>query len=125
MFLPGTQWPKAESTTPLLAWEAFPRASDREAKPAEMARVANVGYDLVIAEEENLAAARVVYRREGLPSTEHRIEHPLAPGRRYLWSVRARFELDGRTYVTDWARIGPSSEVLVAPSLVSYGFATP
>ena len=125
MFLPGTQWPKVDSLTPLLAWEPFPRASDRAAKPADMARVANVGYDLVIAREQNLAAARVVYRREGLATPEHRVEAPLEPGRRYLWTVRARFELDGRAYLTDWARTGPSSEVLVAPSLVSYSFSTP
>ena len=96
-----------------------------EAAPEEMGRVDNVRYDLVIAQERDFAPAEIIYRREGLPDSEHTIEIALSPDTRYYWTVRARFMLDGRERVSEW---GSSHfevrEQWTAPSLLSYRFKT-
>jgi hypothetical protein len=91
-----------------------------------MARVRNVRYELVIAREHQLAPAEIVYRREALPRPEHTLETPLAPGTNYFWTVRARFELDGRERVTPWGstHLAPR-ETWTVPSRYTYRFSTP
>lgn len=120
------EWVVASGLSPRLRWEAFPRAKDLAAAPADMARVRRVTYDLVVAREENMAPGPIVYRREGVPLNEHTLEVVLQPGTRYFWTVRARFELDGRVRVTEWGtthfRI---RELVTAPSSFSYRFRTP
>lgn len=122
----GIEWLAVDSLRPELRWQSFPRELDRAAAPEDMARVRNVTYDLVIARERHLAAAEEVYRRERLDRPAHRIETELAPGAFYYWSVRARFELDGRERVTEW---GTTSWLalgrLSSPSHWSYRFRTP
>lgn len=120
------EWKEVDSLRPTLAWQAFPRDSDRKASPSEMTRVTNVRYDLVIARERNQAADEVVYRREGLPEPRHALEILLRPDTHYLWSVRARFSLDGRERVTEWGSINYAArERVTAPSRWSYRFKTP
>jgi hypothetical protein len=117
-------WPKVNNLQPTLRWQRFPRDFDVEISPEAMGRVKNVQYDLVIAQEQNLAAAEIVYRREGLSEAVHTVETLLSPGRRYFWTVRARFELDGRPRVTDWGQWFMRQK-LTAPSPWSYRFRTP
>jgi hypothetical protein len=120
------EWASAGSLQPLLRWQAFPREADLAAAPAEMRRVQNVTYDLVVARERNRAPAEIVYRRNGLPAPEHRLEVPLAQQARYYWTVRARFELDGRTRVTGWGSTHyQARDSVTAPSSLSYRFRTP
>jgi hypothetical protein len=120
------EWPGVASLQPLLRWEAFPRPADRAAAPAEMARVANVTYELVIARERNLAPAEIAYSRGGLPAPEHRLETALEPGAHYYWAVRAHFELDGRARVTGWSSTNyVARDSVTAPSSFSYRFRTP
>jgi hypothetical protein len=97
------EWLAVDGLRPELRWQAFPREADREAAPDDLARVRNVTYDLVIARERHLVPAEVVYRRERLERAAHRLETELQPGAFYYWSVRARFELDGRERVTEWS----------------------
>jgi hypothetical protein len=118
-------WPAVKDLQPTLRWQGFPRNFDVETSPEEMSRVKNVRYDLVIAQERNLAAAETVYRREGLSEAVHTVEKPLSPGTRYFWTVRARFELDGRQRVTDWGQWFVASGKATAPSQWSYRFKTP
>jgi hypothetical protein len=120
------EWPGVSSLQPVLRWQAFPREADFAAAPAEMRRLQNVTYDLVIARERNLAPAEIVYRRSGLPAPQHRLETPLEPRARYFWSVRARFELDGRPRVTGWGSTHyQARDSMTAPSDLSYRFRTP
>lgn len=104
---PGTfarhYYSAVDSLQPKLSWEAFPRPSDIEIEPKEMGRLKNVSYDLSIAKIAEPAPDQVVYRREGLPRSEHKVEISLSPSTLYSWSVRARFELDGRQRVTEWS----------------------
>lgn len=92
-----------DSLQPTLGWEAFPRPSDLDIEPKDMGRVKDVRYDLSIAKIAEPAPDQVVYRREGLPHSEHKVEIPLSPSTLYSWSVRARFELDGRQRVAEWS----------------------
>jgi hypothetical protein len=123
---PYFEWKTVSSLQPTLRWQRFPRDSDVRAAPAEMGRVKNVRYDLVIAREHELAPAEIVYRRNGLSSPEHHLATPLAPDTGYFWTVRARFELDGRERVTEW---GTTDYIvrdrLTSPSRFSYRFKTP
>jgi hypothetical protein len=123
---PWFEWREVESVRPTLRWQSFPRASDSAAQPAEMSRVTNVRYDLAVARERNGAPAEVVYRRDALPAAEHRLEESLAHATRYFWTVRARFELDGRTQLTEWSGTRAASDTHVAaPSQHSFRFRTP
>lgn len=123
-FLPSN-WTTVDSLQPTLSWQAFPRETDLKAAPEEMSRVKNVRYDLVIAREHNLAPAAVVYWREGLRETRHPLDTSLKPDTRYFWTVRARFEFDGRERVTEW---GSTSYWIrgqwTSPSQWSYRFKT-
>ena len=120
------EWTSVDTLRPTLRWQEFPRATDFSAAPEEMGRVNNVRYDLVIARENDFAPAEIVYRREGLPDTAHTFETSLKPAARYYWTVRARFELDGRERVTEWGSTHfKVREQWTAPSLLSYRFRTP
>jgi len=120
------EWTQVESLQPTLRWQSFPRPSDVAAAPEAMARVGSVTYELVVAREQNLAPAEVVYRRAGLPRPEYRLEAPLAPNTRYFWTVRARFALDGMTRVTGWGSTHYiARDSMTAPSPFSYRFRTP
>lgn len=120
------EWVGVESMQPMLRWEPFPRAADLAAAPAEMSRVKDVSYELVIARERNLAPAETVYRRSGLPRPEHRLDRPLESRARYFWTVRARFELDGRPRVTGWGSTHyVARDSATVPSSASYRFRTP
>jgi hypothetical protein len=67
-----------------------------------MARVEDVRYDFVLAELDG-AAAREIVRRPGLTANAPVLDVELVSGRRYVWTVRARCALDGRTFVTPWS----------------------
>lgn len=93
---------KVKDLHPSLRWQGFPRSSDVSVAPEDMAQVKNVRYDLFVAELHG-DDLRIIYQREGLLNPEHTIEKSLKPETEYKWSVRARFELDGRERVTEWS----------------------
>lgn len=120
------EWQAVDSLRPTLRWQGFPRGSDLAMAPAEMARVTQVRYDLLVASEHNLVPVEIVYRRTGLPDAAHALEVALPPASRYFWTVRARFQLDGRERVTPWAGLYVyGAERQTAPSRLSYRFRTP
>jgi hypothetical protein len=119
------EWTAVDGLHPELRWESFPRTSDLATAQELAGRIRHVRYDLVIAREHNQAPAGIVYRREGLPGASHTVREGLQPGSRYFWSVRARFELDGRERVTEWGTVNyRTRERLTAPSNDSYRFRT-
>jgi hypothetical protein len=120
------EWKTAGSLRPTFRWQGFPRKTDITAAPEEMKRISNVRYDLVVAREHNMAPDEIVYRRDGLTDARHTIQKTLKPDTRYFWTVRARFELDGRERVTEWGTTRyPMQERLTSPSSWSYRFKTP
>lgn len=97
---------RSESLQPTMQWESFPRKADREINPAEMSRVTNVRYDLQffqLTSDNTLANAIPILQYVSLPSNSYTVETPLEPKTRYLWKVRARFEIDGHKKVTEWS----------------------
>jgi hypothetical protein len=114
-----------DSLQPTLRWEAFPRPEDLKGeKAALLARVREVTYDLRIWRERE--GAPLVYERRGLAAPSHKLETPLAPAATYLWSVRARFTLDGQPQFTGWSYTGADGAYLSQqPNLRSFRFQTP
>lgn len=120
------EWTTVNGLRPTLRWQPFPRDVDVAKQPQEMGRISNVRYDLVVAEEFNMAPGPLVYRREGLPDTSHTLKVTLKKGTRYFWTVRARFELDGRERLTEWSSTHYiARQGMTAPSVYSFRFKTP
>lgn len=120
------EWSRADANPPRLRWQSFPRRGDRKGGGSELERATNVRYDLVIARARYEAPGEIVYRREGLPKTEHRVETLLDADAHYFWSVRARFSLDGRDRVTEWsAMVQRDFESATAPAISAFRFRTP
>lgn len=114
----------ADDLSPLLSWQGFPRESDISLAPQDMKRVKNVRYELVVGTGGNGETPDVFYHVAGLNEISHRIPMRLEPDTRYFWSVRARFDLDGRRRVTDWATYCPFGSQLVVGGSI-YRFYTP
>ncbi|WP_243303034.1 hypothetical protein [Geothrix oryzisoli] len=119
--------PKVEDCSPVLRWEAFPRQQDLDHDQGGVCRrIGEVCYDLRIWVSVGGGPGDLVYERTGLhlepradpaeasppegeprrparPAAEHRVEAVLAPATEYLWSVRARFTLDGVARATRWS----------------------
>jgi hypothetical protein len=120
--------PKVESLSPTLQWEAFPRREDLDHDAGRLfERISEVRYDLRIWTSVGGGPGQLVYERLGFrlePRTdpvevsatpgddprpaaaafvEHRVDCVLAPGTEYLWSVRARFRLDGEERACRWS----------------------
>jgi hypothetical protein len=113
-------FPRVDSLQPLLRWDAFPR-------PADSQEVAAVTYELKVWDVEDCARRAVVYERVGLRLPEHRLEAPLAPERRYFWSVRARFVAGRYTKATPWSFFAPGTtcELAEIPDGQWHRFVTP
>ena len=97
------RWPSVD-TRPRLAWRPFP--DDRQQAQFRQktgSRASNVRYDLKIWELPRRQLGKPVYERYALAEPVHQVEDSLASGHRYLWSVRACFELGPRVACTPWA----------------------
>ena len=98
---PGLEYPVVASSRPVLEWEAF---VPPQGPTANNTAPRHITYDLRIWETSQGSPAYLVYERIALPSPIHQVEHRLRYGTRYFWSVRARFEINGETRLTDWSR---------------------
>jgi hypothetical protein len=101
-------WPRLNSAQPLLRWQPFPRPADLAPDTnGSCAQFKSVTYDLHIwqGRGEHQITKDLAYAREALPNPFHQVEIPLPRRSWYFWSVRARFELNGQTRVTEWSRI--------------------
>lgn len=117
---------EVDSLQPTLRWQGFPRAEDLEAHGAEaLERVEDVSYELRIWKTVNGYSGRLVYAREGLALPEHELETALEPASKYLWTVRARFVLDGLARVTEWGLAGYVLRDTVVPNPSCFRFITP
>lgn len=116
------EWPEV-GVQPELRWQSFPRPEHLAADATLAQRLGGIRYDLVIAPAEGTGALPPVYRSDGLSEPHHRVETALVSGRRYYWSVRAHFMLDGRERVSEWGTTNWSARVEQAvPNRFSYRF---
>ena len=105
-------FPVLEPVSPSVQLNAFRQVDSLQPelrwKPA---KTPGVAYDVVIWDsgldplkaqpEARFNWGTVVYQREGLTQTAHRIDTPLKPGTLYFWSVRTR---EGGT-LGDWSTL--------------------
>jgi hypothetical protein len=98
------------TVTPLLAWEKLPSTVRVELFEGASPRARNIRYDVQVFDAGPflrvpglIAARRVVRRYTDLKAPEVRVEETLTPCTYYFWTVRARFELDGRQRSTEWS----------------------
>ncbi len=95
---------RVDSLQPELAWEAFPTPDQAAALATQPDGVPQaVRYDLRIWEARGDRPGALVYERLGLPQPVHRLESPLKPQWRYLWSFRACFDSVRGARCTPWA----------------------
>jgi len=94
---------KVDSLQPTLRWESFPRPQDSiEDKEGMLNLMRNVTYDLKIWTAEGDCPHAIIYSKQGLREPYYKLEVPLEPCSKYLWTIRARFEIDGKVRVTEW-----------------------
>jgi hypothetical protein len=102
----GRPYPSgAGSVEPTFAWEAFPGPqAERADFQGALERLAKLRYDVrIYVVDRRQGRLRLVLERRGIEGTSYRPEQPLAPDSEYVWSVRARFELDGNQRTTRWS----------------------
>ncbi len=99
-----------DSVRPTLRWERFPRAHDLTGGDGRPVEITDVRYDIRVFDTAApagdgivLVPAQQVYGARDLPEAHHTVAGGLAACRDYFWTVRARFKLDGRVRVTEWA----------------------
>ena len=94
---------RVETSTPSFSWQPVPETRNGEtlAVPAEALR-----YDFRVFDD----GLREVHRADDLVTPDYIMPAPLDAKAVYYWTVRARFELNGETRVTDWATCGESSD---------------
>lgn len=122
-FNPPGAFVLVDSLQPTLRWESFPRSRDLTGSNADrLRRVEDVTYELVIAD----AVRDWEYRRTGLKESHHKVETPLNPKTKYLWTVRACFQIDGEPRCTEWGAISDwESQAVWHPNSSSYRLMTP
>ena len=121
----GSGFFEVDSLQPIFRWESFPPPQDlSKDEGALVGRIHNVTYELIIIKfrGEGLPP-KTIYIRDKLPEPSHQIEDPLEPSTKYIWSVRAHFEVDGDTRVSQWAGISGPGKDKRAPRF--YRFKTP
>jgi hypothetical protein len=99
---------RVDTAYPVLRWQPWDPAAiaSQTADPTgELARATNVRYDVRIWQWESGATADLVYERRGIEGTQHTVENALPVNASYIWSVRVRFSLDGRDYLTAWGGV--------------------
>jgi hypothetical protein len=117
---------EVDSLQPTLRWQAFPRAEDQDTdKEGNLERVEDVSYELRIWKTVRGYSGRLVYARDGLTTPYHELEEALEPSSKYLWTVRARFVLDGLPQVTEWGLAGYLLRGTVVPNPSCFRFLTP
>ena len=135
---------EVNSLTPEFRWERFPRPTDLAFSEYKFS---NVSYEFRIYKAHRFLrhtfievvpiypiiipiwmtvdiwnASELVYSRESLLEPMHALESSLEPCTNYLWTVRARYELDGNIRVTEWAGTYPSDRT---PWMIRHHFDIP
>ena len=126
----GSHYSKVDSLQPTFRWEFFHWPQDYEAnKEGVLKGIRNVTYELKIWRIVDEYPVELIYARQGLPEPFHKIEEPLEPSTKYFWTIRARFELDGRPRVTGWGYWGvnplPAYRIKQVPNPLYFRFKTP
>ena len=118
-FATHCEFVEVESLQPTFQWQPFPRPADDFAD-----RIQDVTYELRIWTTTQGPSGKLRYSRDGLKLPSHKLEKPLEPSIQYLWSVRARFTIDGNSRVTEWGLAGLPLRNESVPNLSCFRFKT-
>jgi len=124
MSAPLGEFVEVDSLRPTLRWRLFPGPEQRKRDPA-LDRVREVRYEIRVWHTEHGYSGDLVYERDDLSEPHHALEESLEPSAAYLWTVRARFELDGMTYVTEWGLASTTMRNNIVPNPSCFRFRTP
>lgn len=102
---------EVDSVQPTLQWESFPRDHGLIDTDCQHQQITDVRYELrvfnTIAPPSGplgmLIPSKQVYSARNISEPYHKIKNKLDICSYYFWTVRARFKLDGRFRVTEWA----------------------
>lgn len=108
LFMGAMEPVSVASVAPTLSWEPLPRSMAHRDGAASPQRIENVRYHVRVfrpgpATPGAIAAGPEIAHFSGLTAPSVRIEPPLEPCAYYFWTVRARFELEGRSRATEWS----------------------
>ena len=126
-----------DSPTPLFRWETFPSSIAIPSEGGAVLPLTNLRYELKLLEvsESALSGFDSAGVLEGFPDVtpivvenltvpEHRFTRALKACTEYLWTVRARFELFGRTRFTEWAGVYSLAGLETTPGKLRQGRST-
>jgi hypothetical protein len=126
MFALWGKFVEADSLQPTLRWEPFPRQEDHDAdQEGFLSRIEDVRYELRIWKTITASSGELVYVRERLTLPYHKLEKPLEPSTKYLWSVRSHFMRDGQSRTIEWGLAGLLLRGEVVPNPSCFRFKTP
>lgn len=100
-----TEFVEVDTLTPIFRWRPLTIQADHLTETGA-ARIENITYEIRIWRVIGGEGGKLIYQREKLNRTEHRLEQPLDPDTRYYWSVRANFEVNGQSRTTEWTLAG-------------------
>lgn len=124
---------EVNSFQPTFTWAPFEPPPDRQSEAGKSATgSSDVTYEVKIwRTDEDHYPLNLVYQREGVVETSHRIGMPLEPNTKYVWSVRVHFTVDGKNRINRWGEISGSDCIFYGryssriPSFCYYRFKTP
>ena len=119
-FAVSTEFVEVDSLEPTFQWQPFPQPEDDLAN-----RVQDVTYEIRIWAATSGPAGKLIYSHDGIQQPSHKLEKPLAPSTRYLWSIRAHFVIEGNSRVSEWGMAGIPFRNESVPNLSCFRFITP
>jgi hypothetical protein len=115
-----------DSLQPTFRWGPFPRPEYLKVdEEGAFNRIEAVAYELRIWKTTTGKSGPLVYIREGLTVPNHQLEEALEPSTQYLWTVRARFRIDGRLHFIEWGLAGNVLRGQTVPNPSCFRFKTP
>ncbi|MCP4692321.1 MAG: hypothetical protein GY859_30025 [Desulfobacterales bacterium] len=111
---------EVDSLQPTFRWRAFPGPKDDFAD-----KIRDVTYELRVWTATREASGKLIYARQGLKTSFHKLEEPLEASTRHLRSVRAHFLIDGKPRVTEWGMAGLPLRNESVPNFSCFRFKTP
>ena len=100
-----TDFVQVDALKPTFRWHPLAIGTESP-EDRDSARIDNITYELRIWRTVSSDECKLVYQRQKLTTTEHRLKHALEYGTRYYWSVRAHFDVDGKARTTEWTLAG-------------------
>ena len=119
-----TEFVAVDTLTPTFRWQPL-AVGAASSDGRGTAQIDDITYEIRIWRTVSGRDGKLAYRREHLTACEHRLAAPLDPGRRYYWSVRAHFQIEGHSRTTEWTLAGNMLRNEPVPNDACLRFKTP